>query len=171
MTIVALLSGVVAATTPISAARAGRGWILGVGAAAFFTLLLIAAGSYAHDVYVSGWPLVGDQLLPPLDDDVLAAHFVHRVLAVVVFLWVAVLVIAAGRKGRQGEQRLLGAALLLHTGNIGIGAAHVFTEVGSAALIATHLSLAAVVWMCLVLATARAAGVGVEVPSVSHRLA
>jgi hypothetical protein len=41
--------------------------------------------------------------------------------------------------------------------NIGLGAAHVFTRVGSATLVAAHLALATLVWTLTVATTATVA--------------
>lgn len=42
---------------------------------------------------------------------------------------------------------MLGVAATLYLSNILVGAAHVFTQVSSAALVALHLGLAATVWV------------------------
>jgi heme A synthase len=164
MTIVALLAVVAAATTP----RAGEpdgGWALGIGGAAAVAFGLILAGAFVHDLYVSGWPLVGGRPIPPLGDPLIAVHFLHRLLALLVLVFAVVLAVAARRRGRPaGERRLLDLVLAAHVANIGVGAAHVFTRVGSSLLVALHLLLAAVVWVGLVTATARAAGVGAATP-------
>lgn len=42
---------------------------------------------------------------------------------------------------------MLGVAAILYLANVLVGAAHVFTQVSSAALVALHLGLAATVWV------------------------
>jgi heme A synthase len=166
MTIVALLTWVVVATTPAPPDAADRTWVVSLGATAALVFLLIMAGSYVHDLFVSGWPLVGNRLFPNVSNPHLAIHFAHRLLAGLVLVHLVVLVVTARRSRRPaGERRLLHLVLIVHAANIGVGAAHVFTEVGSPLLVALHLLLAALVWVGLVAVTARAAGVGATAPA------
>jgi heme a synthase len=161
MTIVGLLAWVAVSATPSRPAGADGLWVTSLGGTGALTFLLILAGAYTHDLYVSGWPLVGNRLFPALTDPRLTIHFAHRLLAGIILIQLVVLVVVARRKGRpKGERGLLHLALAAHAVNIGVGGAHVFTQVGSSLLVALHLLLAAVVWVGLVAVTAGAAGVG-----------
>ncbi len=123
--------------------------MVAVGAAAVVAVLLL--GSYVHNLYVGGWPLVGNTLFPDLSNRFMAVHYLHRVLAAVGVAYLAYLAIAASRRGRPGTERtMVYAAGAVYVLNIGIGAAHVFTRVGSSVLVAGHLLLATLAWMLLV---------------------
>ncbi|MBC8365682.1 MAG: COX15/CtaA family protein [Actinobacteria bacterium] len=135
-----------------------RGWIrlIGVGAAGSLVVLLL--GSYVHDMYFSGWPLVGNALLPEFTSRYLTVHFAHRVGAALVMMLLLHIAVAAVRRNRQPAERyLLGGAAAGFALNVGLGAVHVVTEVDSSALIAIHLLIAALVWAQLVAAVAEAA--------------
>ena len=128
-----------------------RAWtgLLGIGAAGSLALLLL--GSYVHNLYVSGWPLVGDTMFPDLSNRFVAVHYLHRALAAVGFVYLVYLAIDATRRERPEMERLLiNAAAAAYLLNIVLGAAHVFTEVGSSALVAGHLVVASLVWALLV---------------------
>jgi heme A synthase len=141
------------ATAPAVPAR----WRGTLGAAAAVTLAVLLLGSYVHDLYVAGWPLVGGELFPELDDRYLAAHYAHRVLAALGFGVVVWLAVRAHRAGRpRAERVLLSTALASYSGNVVLGAVHVVTEVSSSAVVSAHLLLAAVAWAALVAATALA---------------
>lgn len=134
-----------------------------VGAAGAYALVLL--GSYAHNRYVPGWPLVQNQLVPVLDETWEAFHLAHRILAGAGLFYLILLPLAARRRDRSPtEQRLLWAALGCYALNVGLGAAHVFTKVTSSTIVATHLLMAALVWALLVAAAtlARRATVGPE---------
>jgi cytochrome c oxidase assembly protein subunit 15 len=134
-----------------------RKWVglVGLGAAGSLAVLLL--GSYVHNLYFPGWPLVDNSLLPEFTDRYVVAHFAHRVAAAVVMLLLLRLAVTAGRLDRPRTERLLlGGAALGFALNIGFGAVHVVTEVDSSVLISAHLLVAALVWTQLVAATARA---------------
>jgi heme A synthase len=165
MTIAGLLTLAMVATTPAARTRTSGGWTSALGIGAVGALALLMAGSYAHNLYVPGWPLVGGEVVPDLSNRYVALHWLHRMLAAAMLVYLGYLVVAARRRARpRAERRLLWAVLGAHAVNIGLGAAHVFTMVGSSALVAAHLLMAALVWSGLVAATAMAAGAGVDEP-------
>lgn len=131
-------------------------WLLAVAAAGSLVLLLL--GSYVHNLYVSGWPLVGNTLIPDLSNRFVAVHYLHRVLALVGLVYLGYLSLAARRRHQPAvETMLLYAAATAYLLNTGVGAAHVFTRVSSSLLVAAHLLLATVVWVSLVAVSAMAA--------------
>ena len=162
MTVVALLTIVVVATN-----RPGdepgmpdhrRTWTIRVGIAAIASFLLLMLGSVVHNLYFAGWPLMGNSVLPDLSSTVALAHYVHRLVAVVLLVYLGYLVVVANRVGLPvQERRLIATAGIVYVVNIALGAAHVFTKVSSALLVATHLGLAGLVWALLVAATTMAA--------------
>ncbi|MFQ5558435.1 MAG: COX15/CtaA family protein, partial [Acidimicrobiales bacterium] len=164
MIVVALITFVVVTTAPFPPNRASdpsgdtRDWtrLVAGGAAATLTVLLL--DSYVHNLYISGWPLVGGRLVPSLTNRYVAVHFVHRLGAALVMALLVYLVAASLRRDRPRAEQLLvkGAASCFAT-NVALGAAHVFTEVSSSALVATHLLVAALVWTQLIAATTLAA--------------
>ncbi|MBV6506978.1 MAG: Heme A synthase [Acidimicrobiales bacterium] len=134
-----------------------RNWaaLTAVGAAGSYVLVLL--GSYVHNRYVPGWPLVQNQLFPVLDDKWAVVHLAHRILAAAGLLYLVFLLLAERRRDRPRPERyLLWAALGCYAVNVGLGAAHVFTKVRSTSIVALHLLVAAVVWALLV-ATATSA--------------
>ncbi len=134
-----------------------RRWARALGATALGVFGVALAGSYVHDLYIAGWPLVDNQLFPDLSNRDVAVHYLHRTMVLVVFLALAYLARAAARRGRPPQERyLIWSAAGAFTVNAGLGAAHVFTEVGSSMLVAAHLGLAAIVWAALVSATTAA---------------
>lgn len=162
MTVVALLTIVVVATN-----RPGdepgmpdhrRTWTIRVGIAAIASFLLLMLGSVVHNLYFAGWPLMENTPLPDLSSAVRAAHYLHRLMAGILGVYLVYLVIAGKRVGLPvREKRLIAAAGIVFLINIGLGGAHVLTKVNSALLVATHLGMAAVVWSLLVAATTMAA--------------
>ncbi len=159
MVVVALLTMVVVGSahaawrvTPDRSEDRAWTWLLAVAAAGSLALLLL--GSYVHNLYISGWPLVDDTLFPDLSNRFVAVHFFHRVVAPAGLVYFAYLAIAATRRQRPETERwLVYAAGAAHVLNIGLGAAHVFTRVGSSTLVAGHLVMASLVWALLVGAT------------------
>ena len=153
------MSGVVVGTGARAESEPGQverreGWTSRVGIAAGGTFLLILAGSIVHNLYFPGWPLMQGGWVPDLSNMMTAVHFLHRLLAAVLLAYLLWLVIVGGRIGLPvGEKRLIVTAGGLYLLNVGLGAAHVFTMVDSAFLVAAHLGLAAVVWSLLVAGT------------------
>lgn len=161
MTVAALLTVVVVATTPNFAARRDRNWAYrsGVGAVVVFAVLLL--GSLVHNIYIPGWPLVSNELFPDLSNRYVALHYLHRLVAAGGFFYLLWLAVGAGRAQRPSLERgLLWIALGAFAVNVGLGAANVFTQVTWSGLIAAHLGAASIVWVSLVGAAASAAGLG-----------
>lgn len=161
MTVAALLTVVVVATTPASGTMRDRAWTyrFGIGAVVAFAVLLL--GSFVHNVYIPGWPLVSNELFPSLSNRFVALHYLHRAAAGGGFIYLGWLAVRARRDQRSGfEQGVLWIGLSAYALNIGLGAAHVFTKVTWSGLVSAHLGVASVVWVCLVGATASAGGLG-----------
>lgn len=162
MIVLALLTLVVVATSvpfaePSHQPTGDSAWtgLLAAGAALVAVVLLL--GSYVHNLYISGWPLVGNELLPDLSNRYVAVHFTHRVVAGAGLAYLGYLAASSvGRHRPITERRLLYAAAAVYALNVGLGAAHVFTRVESSALVATHLAAASLVWVFLVAATTMA---------------
>jgi heme A synthase len=118
--------------------------------AALATLVL---GSYisgtAASLACDGWPLCNGSIAPRGDAH-LGLHYMHRVLAGVLGLFVAGTIWAAfdERRGRATIAASLAAEALYITQAL-IGAANIWTELADEVVI-THLSLAALLW-CLLL--------------------
>ncbi len=158
MVVVALLTVVVVATTlpEIEPKRSERhrAWTVGVGAAAGATYLLLIAGSVVHNRYFPGWPLMDNTLVPDLSNTMAAVHYLHRLMAGVLLVYLVYLMVVSSRfEIPAGERRLIMTAGTVYMVNVALGAAHVFTMVSSAFLVAAHLGLAAVVWSLLVAST------------------
>ncbi len=162
MTVVALFTIVLLAVSveTSESLRGGTGdrtWarLVAVAAAGSFVVLLL--GSYVHNLYVGGWPLVANTVVPDLSNRFVAAHFLHRALAGILLVYLVHLAVVARRQRLPGaDRRLIYAANVVYASNIGLGAAHVFTRVDSSVLVAAHLLAAALVWALLVGATVRA---------------
>ena len=158
VTVTAVGAGPTTALPAVGPSVNTRGWIRLVGVGATGSLLVLLLGSYVHNMYFSGWPLVGNTLLPKFTNRYLAVHFAHRVGAALVMMLLLYIAVAAVRRDRPPAERLLlGGAAAGFAANVGLGAVHVVTEVDSSALIAIHLLVAALVWAQLVAATAQAA--------------
>ncbi|MFV1990618.1 MAG: heme A synthase [Acidimicrobiales bacterium] len=159
MTVVALLTVVVVGTSSAPARSSARSWtaLLVVGGVGNFVLLML--GSYVHNRYVSGWPLVNNELFPDLSNRYLLVHYLHRLLAGSGIVYFAFMIRAVYKRKRPQDERLLILAAASAYGvNVVLGAAHVFTKVSSSVLVATHLLMAALVWSFLVAAVAVASG-------------
>ena len=132
-------------------------WSLAMGVAVAYAVLLL--GSLVHNLYVPGWPLVGNQVFPDLTNGHVALHWTHRVVAGLGLVYLAILVIAGVRQGRpRPERAMVITALAAYLITAGLGAAHVFTKVTSGVLVATHLLFSTIVWAALIVAAVRTAG-------------
>lgn len=137
-------------------------WISLVAGGAATVLAVTMLGSLVHNLYFPGWPLMAGSLVPEFASTETALHFAHRVSAGLYALVAIVLWAMARRRGRPGhEVTMLGVAAVLYSANILIGAGHVVTRVSSAALVALHLGLAAIVWVLTIGVAVSAARVGV----------
>ena len=136
-------------------------WISLVAGSAATVLAVTMLGSLVHNLYFPGWPLMAGSLVPEFASTEATLHFAHRLSAGLYALVAIVLWAMARRKGRPGhEVTMLGLAAVLYSTNILIGAGHVVTRVSSAALVALHLGLAAIVWVLTIGAAMSAARVG-----------
>jgi len=156
--IVGCLALVMVATEPDVPRAAGDiawAWWLGVGAAVAYAVLLL--GSLVHNLYVPGWPLVGDRLVPNLSNSDVATHWIHRLAAAAGWVYLVILALAGRRRARTERATVL-IALAAFTVTVGLGAAHVFTKVTSGGIVAAHLLFSTIVWAALVVATARTSG-------------
>lgn len=159
LTVVALLVIVVTAIRvpdengPVVDAR----WPTSVSLAAAGLLAVVVLGSAVHDRYFPGWPVPAGSFVPDPTSGFEVLHYLHRLASglygvAAVWLWAA-----ARRRGRPIlEVNLLGVAAVGYLANLLVGAAHVFTEVDSAGLVALHVGLAAVVWALTVAAAVTA---------------
>ena len=161
MTVAALLTVVVVATTPASGTKRNKTWtyLFGVGAAVAFAVLLL--GSFVHNLYIPGWPVMNAGAFPSLSNKYVALHYFHRLVAAGGLVFLSWLAVRARRDLRpKFEQWLLWVGLGMYTLAIGLGAAHVFTKVMWSGLVSAHLGVASVVWVAMVGVTASAAGLG-----------
>ncbi|HSG78352.1 MAG TPA: COX15/CtaA family protein [Acidimicrobiia bacterium] len=150
MTIVGLLAAVGVLTGGVGTVG-DRRWstLLWVGALGSIVILML--GSYVHNLYVSGWPLVGNELFPNLGHRLVLVHFLHRLAAPLMLGFLVYLARRSHRSGRPVEERrLLWIGVLLFAVNIALGAAHVFTRVESSLVVASHLLIAALAWTVMV---------------------
>jgi protoheme IX farnesyltransferase len=144
-------------------------------AATTFALLLFGSNVTAANAWnvFPDWPLMGGQVVPPLDGELVVTHALHRWVAVVVGLVVAALAIAAWRTQR-GNRHLValafGAAALYPIQSV-IGGLQILT--GLAEWTQTlHVALASVIWGLLAALTAssyytaRTSGLGATDPGV-----
>lgn len=133
-----------------------RAWV-----AAWSTFSLLLVGSYVTGRgagYVfSDWPLMGGRLIPDLAVELEALHFLHRLLAVVVAVVVAMAAVPAVRRKRDlpAAAKLAHAALGMFALQIVVGALNIWTKFDSSvaansAAVTVHLALAALIWAALV---------------------
>jgi len=138
-------------------AKPHRSWAHLVTGGALAVLAVLLFGSLVHNLYFSGWPFVGNRLIPNLENPKVALHFTHRVLAGAVFLYLGFLSLRSTNKNRPTiEARLINGATAIYVLNIAIGAGHVVTKVSSSALVAAHLAAASVSWVLIIAAATMA---------------
>ncbi len=133
-------------------ARKGR-----VIAGAVFMLLLVGSyvtGRSAGYVF-EDWPLMDGQLIPELTSDVETLHFIHRVMALCIGVFVVLFCVRVIRRRRElGTQaRLARVAVGLYVAQVLLGAGNVFFPPPSRineALVTMHLLNAALIWGTLV---------------------
>lgn len=134
-----------------------RHWRVGTVTGAGAVFLVVLLGSSVHNLYVSGWPLVGGQLVPDLSNPTIGLHFGHRAAALATLVLLGWLAAQAVHRGRpRAEVRLVHTALGFFLLNIALGAAHVFTRVESTGLVVAHLLVATLAWAALVAAASLA---------------
>lgn len=130
-------------------AKRSRVRILGAAAAGAYLLILL--GSYVHNQYYEGWPLMEGSLIPEFGNTYRVGHFLHRTVA-------GIGIVVLGILGAQGARRrvpplerlLLLIAAAFYAVNVLLGLVHVVTEVTSAFVVMLHLVVAATVWASLV---------------------
>lgn len=127
---------------------------LRAGIAAGSVLALLMVGSYVsgrHAGYAfSDWPLMNGSLVPDLGIPLYAVHFVHRLLAAVVAVVVALIALPIARdRSRQQSSGLARAVLGLFGFEILLGAANVWTKL-NAGVVTLHLLTGGLIWACLV---------------------
>ena len=143
-----VLEGKLAVTSDPSSRKGGI-----VAAISVFALLLVGSyvtGTGAGNAF-GDWPLMNGQVIPDLGAQEQAAHFIHRVLAVVV----GVIVFAVALKIIRKKERLPQQARLAHIAiglfgvEVLIGAANVWSDL-NAAWVTAHLAVGAGIWASLV---------------------
>jgi cytochrome c oxidase assembly protein subunit 15 len=120
---------------------------------ALSVLALLMVGSYVSSWpdRPPAWPLIDGQLVPDLSNTVFLAHFVHRVLAVVVavLLFVFCMRVIKQKKSHPLASRFAHAALGLFVIEILVGAANVWTDLNSI-VVTAHLLLGGLIWSSLI---------------------
>lgn len=146
--------------TPAADARVSRRVAIAAGA----VLLLLLVGSYVSGReagYVfPDWPLMNGALIPDLNVDGYAIHFLHRALAAVIGVFLAIVLLPIVRRSDDPLQVSLAyAAGGLYLFQVLVGAANVWTEL-NAGFVTVHLLTGALIWACLMaLATVAAPGI------------
>jgi len=163
MTVAALLTLVAVATTPsLEPRHAVWTYRYLIGAAVAGGVLML--GSFVHNLYFPGWPLVSNDFFPDLGNRYVILHYLHRLVAgggLVYLGW-----LGWNARGRPRlERSILWVGLAAYATNIGLGGAHVLTKVTWSGLVAAHLGAASLVWVCLVATTGLAAGLRPRDPS------
>ncbi len=150
VTVTAVLAGPPAPPQPVR----DRLWTATLGLAAAGSYLLLLLGSYVHNLYYPGWPLMEGGAVPGPADQDRFVHFLHRGAAGLGILALGWLVVAARRRRvPRAERRLVDGAAGCYALNVLVGLGHVLTEVDSSVLVTLHLLLGALVWCQLVGAT------------------
>jgi heme A synthase len=122
-------------------------------AGAVFLLLLV--GSYVTGIGAGNvfpdWPLMNGAVVPDLGVHEQAAHWVHRVLAAVtgVIVAVAALKVIRAKDRLPHQARFAHIALGLFAVEVLVGAANVWTDLASG-WVTLHLALGAAIWGSLV---------------------
>jgi cytochrome c oxidase assembly protein subunit 15 len=122
--------------------------------AAATVLVLLMVGSYvsgkgAGNVF-NDWPLMGGKVIPDLSVQLYALHFLHRVLAVVVGVVVAIVCLRVIRRKEElvVQAKLAHAAMGFFAAEILIGAGNVWTNL-NAAVVTLHLLTGALIFASL----------------------
>ena len=127
-----------------------------LAAGSVFVLLLV--GSYVSGTdsgyAFSDWPLMDGRLVPDLAVESKAIHFLHRALAALVGVVVAVAAFGILRRGSEfpTARRLIHVAAGLFAVEVLIGAINVWSRLNEVAVTA-HLAIGAAIWGTLVAAT------------------
>jgi heme A synthase len=125
-----------------------RAWL-----AAGAVLVLLLVGSYTSDFgYMPGWPFQHGRIVPNLNIEREAIHFVHRSLAVIVGVIVAFVLVDGRRRASSlptSARKLSQLAGALFAVELLLGAANVWTTLHPI-VVTLHLATGALVWACLV---------------------
>lgn len=133
------------------AALSKRAWF-----AAGSVLFLLIVGSYmsGHEsasLTFQDWPLMDGRVVPDLGDEGNAIHFLHRVLAAAVGVYLVYVLRDFLRKKSESplSAKLAHAALGLFAVEVLIGAANVWSDLAPV-FVTAHLVVGASIWGCLV---------------------
>ena len=138
----------------VSASRRGA-------VAAGSVLVLLLVGSFVSGtesgLAFPDWPLMNGALIPELTVTEQAIHFLHRALAAIVGVIVAVVCFGVIRRKQElpAAARFAYIAVGLFAVEVLIGAANVWTQLNSA-FVSAHLALGALIWTSLVAMSAAA---------------
>jgi heme a synthase len=118
---------------------------------ALSVLTLLMVGSYvsSYPDRPPAWPLIDGQLIPDLSNSVLLAHFVHRVLALVVAVLLFAFCLRVIKQKESHPARFARAALGLFVIETLVGATNVWTDLNSV-IVTLHLLLGALIWSSLI---------------------
>lgn len=123
------------------------------GIVAASVLILLLVGSYVGSFpdRPPSWPLINGQLIPELGNEVLAVHFLHRSLSLIVGAALVMFGVSVIRRRREMPlaAKLAHAALGLFLIEILVGATNVWTEL-NAVVVTLHLVAGTLVWGNLV---------------------
>jgi cytochrome c oxidase assembly protein subunit 15 len=114
-------------------------------------LVLLLVGSYVsgRDAgYVfADWPLMDGRLIPTLAVELEVLHWLHRALAVVTGVILAITLAPAIRHKNEIPRaaRFATVALVAFLAEVGVGAANVLTQ-GNSGFVTLHLALGALIW-------------------------
>jgi cytochrome c oxidase assembly protein subunit 15 len=140
--------------------------------AALSVLVLLLVGSFmsGHEsasLAFTDWPLMDGSLVPALSDEGNAIHFLHRVLALAVGVFLVTLMLAVLRRKAELPlgAKLVHAAVGLFAIEVLIGAANVWSGL-DAAFVTAHLTFGALIWASLVgLAVVTSPGIAESAPA------
>ena len=120
---------------------------------ALAVLVLLMVGSYvsSYPDRPPAWPLINGEVIPDLSNVVFLVHFVHRALALVVGILLAVFCVRVikQRATHPLAARFAYAALGLFLLETLVGATNVWTELNSV-IVTLHLLFGALIWSSLV---------------------
>lgn len=145
--------------------------------AAGSVFLLMLVGSYMSGIEgagraVSDWPLMGGRLVPNLGSEEMAMHFLHRLLAaaVGVFLFVVLMGVIRRRGEMATAARLAHTVLGLFAVEIMIGALNVWTDL-NALIVVSHLAVGTLIWGSLVtMALVTSPRLREKMPAIARRV-
>ena len=131
--------------------------LVALAAAGAFPLLIV--GSYAsgagYGLACSGWPLCNNEVFPTANATSVQVIFMHRVLALLVGLALAMLAFVAMRARTDSTSKQLAlAALAVFTVQSLVGAANVWSRLADE-VTGLHLALATLLWVNLALLSIR----------------